>query len=72
MGDDWICRCGSVFRSIGDSGDEPRAGEEDSGEDTAGRWSQEPAKMGPGANESILSDCRCLSPVISSEEGIKY
>lgn len=60
MGDDWICRCGSVFLSIGESGDDARMGEDESGEGTAGRWSQE--KIGAGAKDIILSGvCLLLS-----------
>lgn len=40
---------------MGDSGDDARTGEEESGEGTLGRWSQEPEKMGVGAKDSMLS-----------------
>lgn len=53
MGDDWTCRCDSAFLSSGDRGDEARTGEDERGEDTAGRWFHGPEKMGVGAIDSI-------------------
>lgn len=50
-----------MFLSIGDRGEEARTGEEDSGDDTAGRWFQEPEKMGLGEKESILVGCVVFS-----------
>lgn len=40
---------------MGESGDEARTGEDESGEGTTGRWSQAPEKIGVGAKDSILS-----------------
>lgn len=65
MGDDCTWRCGSAFLSIGESGDEARMGDEDSGDGTTGRWSHAP-KMGVGENDSmfpagtLLSFDRCI------------
>jgi hypothetical protein len=54
MGEDWVCRCANAFRSIGESGDDARTGEEESGDETTGRWSQEPENMGEGAKDSMF------------------
>jgi len=40
---------------MGESGDDARTGEEESGDETTGRWSQAPEKMGLGAKDSIFS-----------------
>ena len=56
IGEDWEARKESVFSLIGDRGSVARTGEEDSGEGTAGRWSQALEKIGAGAKESIFSD----------------
>lgn len=53
IGDDWTWRgCHRVSSSAGERGDEARTGEDDSGDETAGRLSQE--GTGFGVNDSIL------------------
>lgn len=54
MGEDWIWRWGRAFLSTGERGDEARIGDDESGEETLGRWSHGPAKIVVGANESMV------------------
>lgn len=54
MGEDCVCRCNRVLRSICDSGEDARRGEEDNGDETAGRLSH--GVGGVYAKDSILED----------------
>lgn len=62
MGDDCVWRIAKTLSSCVPGG-EARSGEDDSGDETAGRWSQFAVKMGAGvgANDNIsATDCSLL------------
>lgn len=62
MGDDWVWRCDSVFSSAVDNGEVARSGEDESGDETEGRWSQ-PVKIGAGANDNISLEALSFSGI---------
>lgn len=57
MGDDCVWRCENMLllSSLFESGDEARRGDDDRGDETEGRLSQVPVKMGGGANDNMVS-----------------
>ena len=56
IGEDWDRRGATEFLSTGDNGDDARIGEEESGDGTDGRLSQEGEKMRFGANDNMFSE----------------
>lgn len=55
IGDDCTWRCGRELVSIGDRGEDARIGDDERGDETAGRYGPQCSLgIGVGANESIL------------------